>query len=65
MFALFINPKDQMPTAVSLNSRHYLELQLAGYSEVLTGSRKNMLDKQKELLDELGLTDLDMDIQQD
>ena len=58
MFALFINPETQSPTTVSMNSRHYLELQLAGYTEILQGSKRNLLDKEKELADELGLRDL-------
>ena len=58
MFALFINPQTQAPTTVSMNSRHYLELQMAGYTEILKGSKRNLLDKEKELADELGLRDL-------
>ena len=58
MFALFINPETQMPTTVSQNSRHYLELQMAGYTEILKGSKRNLLDKEKELADELGLRDI-------
>ncbi len=66
MFALFINPENQMPTTVSLNTRHYAELKMKGYSEVLIGSKRNMLDREKELMEELNLTDLDItEIQND
>ena len=58
MFALFINPETQMPTTVNTKSRSYAELKSAGYTEVLTGGKSRMEDKQKELLDELGIRDI-------
>lgn len=52
MFAL-LTSQSGLPIVVSTNSIEYAHLVMAGYNEEQTGNKNAMLDKEKELLEEL------------
>lgn len=52
MYAL-LTSQSGLPIVVSTNSTEYAHLVMAGYTEEDHGNRNAMLDKEKELLEEL------------
>lgn len=52
MFAL-LTSQSGLPIVVSTLSIEYAHLVMAGYNEEQTGNKNAMLDKEKELLEEL------------
>lgn len=53
MYALLISPSGSLPIVVSQKSTEYPHLIMSGYSEEYTGRKKEMEDKEAELLQEL------------
>lgn len=52
MFAILINPAHDLPVVCSVNSNLYPEYIMAGYQEIERGHKRDILDKQRELLEE-------------
>lgn len=48
-----LQKENGLPSAVNTNSYKYVELMLAGYEVTETGSRRDMQDMEKELLEQL------------
>jgi hypothetical protein len=53
MFALMINPESNLPAVMNIKSRFYLELKQRGYEEVMTGGKKRIEEREKEIMEEL------------
>lgn len=53
MFALLVNPTNQLPTIVNVNSDAYFDLTFQGYSPIATGYRKQMESIEEEMLSEM------------
>ena len=52
MFALLINPAHELPVVCSINSPLYPEYIMAGYEVIQEGKKREILDKEKEMLEE-------------
>lgn len=52
MFAL-LTSQSGLPTVISRNDHNYPHLLMQGYTVIDKGKRKAMLDKERELLEEL------------
>ena len=57
MFTLLIHPESGLPHVVSLKSNIYTEFIDAGYIEIHKGRKRDMLDSERELLEEIYQTD--------
>jgi len=44
--------KGYLPTVISMNDPKYCDMMMAGYEQIETGTRKEMLDRQKELIED-------------
>ncbi len=64
MFALLRHPQHLLPALVNIESRDYLELKFAGYEEIKQGTRKNLENEEKVMIEELCL-DRELDIEND
>lgn len=50
MYALMIKPPHPLPTIVSMYSNDYVELSMAGYNVIDTGTRKRLEKVEEEMI---------------
>ena len=58
MYALMLKPPHPLPTIVSMLSTEYVELSMAGYNVIDTGTRKRLEKVEEEMI--VDFADLDL-----
>ena len=53
MFALLVNPTNQLPTIVNVNSDAYFDMTFQGYQPIATGYRKQLESIEEGMLSEM------------